>query len=203
MNRTATTETDIPQSGVILVTGPARSGKSEWAEAVAVASGLSVTYLATARRDPSDPDWEARLLAHAARRPSAWQTQEVPMALPEAVAENCDRPVAGCLLVDSLGTWAANLLEREEPHWQECIDTLLQNLQKRQQQPETLTILVAEETGWSVVPAYPAGRKFRDRLGSLTRQIAAYADRTYLIAGGHALNLSKLGVPLPQKLEKP
>lgn len=203
MNSAAMTGASIPPSGVILITGPARSGKSEWAEALAAASGLPVTYIATACRDPSDPDWEARLLAHAARRPSAWQTQEVPIALPEAVCPNSDRPGAGCLLVDSLGTWTANLLDREEPHWQECVDTLLQNLQKRQQQPEALTILVAEETGWSVVPAYPAGRKFRDRLGKLTRQIAAYADCTFLIAGGHALNLSRLGVPLPRKLEKP
>lgn len=190
-----------PDSGVILVTGPARSGKSEWAEALAAGSSLPVTYIATASRDPDDPEWEARLQAHAARRPPAWRTQEVPIALPAAIAARGDRSAASCLLIDSLGTWTANLLAWDEPRWQAAVTALQQSL--RQQSSASLAILVAEETGWSVVPAHPAGRQFRDRLGSLTRQVAACANRTYLVAGGHALDLTKLGVLLPQKLEKP
>ena len=58
-------------------------------------------------------------------------------------------------------------------------------------------ILVGEETGWGVVPAYPAGRLFRDRLGTLVRQIGAIADNVYLVTGGYALELSVLGTPLP------
>jgi len=184
-------------SGVALITGQARSGKSEWAEALAIASGLPVTYLATSRRDPSDRDWEARLAAHAARRPPAWHLAEVPIALPEAIA----RVTPGCWLIDSLGTWTANLLEWEESRWQEAVAALLRALQ--QPPPGLLIILVAEETGWGVVPAYPSGRIFRDRLGDLTRRASAYADRAYLVAGGRALDLTKLGIPLPPKLEKP
>ncbi|NET09459.1 MAG: hypothetical protein F6K16_33080, partial [Symploca sp. SIO2B6] len=48
-----------------------------------------------------------------------------------------------------------------------------------------------------VVPAYPMGRTFRDRLGELTRNIGAIATTTYLVTGGHVLNLSALGPPLP------
>jgi adenosylcobinamide kinase/adenosylcobinamide-phosphate guanylyltransferase len=58
-------------------------------------------------------------------------------------------------------------------------------------------IFVAEETGWGVVPAYPIGRKFRDRLGSLVRKLGTICHPVYLVTGGHALNLSILGVPLP------
>ncbi|NJL69467.1 MAG: bifunctional adenosylcobinamide kinase/adenosylcobinamide-phosphate guanylyltransferase, partial [Microcoleus sp. SM1_3_4] len=36
------------------------------------------------------------------------------------------------------------------------------------------------------VPAYPAGRLFRDRLGNLIRQISAIADTVYLATGGYA-----------------
>ena len=53
--------------------------------------------------------------------------------------------------------------------------------------------LVAEETGWGVVPSYPTGRLFRDRLGTLTRQIGAIAHATYLVTAGYALNLTDLG----------
>ena len=58
-------------------------------------------------------------------------------------------------------------------------------------------ILVAEETGWGVVPAYPSGRLFRDRLGMLSRQIGSISDTVYLVTGGHVLNLSELGRKLP------
>jgi adenosylcobinamide kinase / adenosylcobinamide-phosphate guanylyltransferase len=55
---------------------------------------------------------------------------------------------------------------------------------------------VAEETGWGVVPAYPLGRQFRDRLGTLIRLVGAIADQVYLITGGYALNLTLLGTPI-------
>jgi len=71
---------------------------------------------------------------------------------------------------------------------------LLAGLQYRSSQ----VIFVAEETGWGVVPAYQLGRTFRDRLGGLVRRLGAVADTVYLITGGHVLNLSQLGHPLPQ-----
>ena len=56
---------------------------------------------------------------------------------------------------------------------------------------------MAEETGWGVVPAYSTGRLFRDRLGNLVRRLGAIANPVYLVTGGHVLNLSTLGFPLP------
>ena len=54
-------------------------------------------------------------------------------------------------------------------------------------------IVVAEETGWGVVPAYPLGRKFRDRLGALTRQLTQISDEAYLVCAGFAINLKQIG----------
>ncbi|GAB4459696.1 MAG: hypothetical protein OHK0037_05610 [Elainellaceae cyanobacterium] len=99
-----------------------------------------------------------------------------------------------CWLVDALGTWLANLLEQDDTTWQSTVSTLLSVLQAS---PADL-ILVAEETGWGVVPAYPLGRLFRDRLGSLTRRIGAIAQSVYLVTGGHALDLVQLGARLPE-----
>ena len=42
---------------IILVTGPARSGKSEWAENLALESGKKVVYIATANENPHDLEW--------------------------------------------------------------------------------------------------------------------------------------------------
>ncbi len=179
-----------PIASIILVTGAARSGKSEWAEALAVQSGKSVVYVATAQADPQDLEWQARILSHQQRRPATWRTLSVPIAL-TATIQAADP--SECLLVDSLGTWLANLLDQSESEWQQTVQELLLSLAQVQAQ----VIFVAEETGWGVVPAYPIGRLFRDRLGNLIRQIGAIAHPVYLITGGYALNLSQLGTPLP------
>lgn len=175
---------------VILVTGPARSGKSEWAEYLAAQTSSGVIYIATSQEDPNDLEWQARLEKHRLRRPSHWQTLAIPVDLSSAIASS--QP-SHCLLVDSLGTWVANLLSQDDEQWQLTQQNLLTCLQTC----ANTIIFVAEETGWGVVPAYPIGRQFRDRLGNLTRQIGAIADQVYLITGGHVLDLSQLGKPLP------
>ncbi len=175
-----------------MVTGPARSGKSEWAEVMALNSGAAVIYIATAQTDSADPEWQARIDQHRQRRPGDWKTLEVPFHLANSIDQ---ASATSCVLVDSLGTWLANHLQTEAAEWQQTRDQLLDSLQRSQGQ----VILVAEETGWGVVPAYPLGRTFRDRLGDLIRKIGAIADVVYLVTGGYALNLTQLGTPLPSE----
>ncbi|HEY9894159.1 MAG TPA: bifunctional adenosylcobinamide kinase/adenosylcobinamide-phosphate guanylyltransferase, partial [Candidatus Sericytochromatia bacterium] len=96
-----------------------------------------------------------------------------------------------------LGTWLANLLDQDDDTWSKTLASLLDSLH----QTTSIIIFVAEETGWGIVPAYPVGRLFRDRLGTLTRQLGAIAHPVYLVTGGHVLNLSSLGTPLHQAIE--
>lgn len=174
---------------LIVVTGPARSGKSEWAEQLARQSGLAVIYVATAQVDLNDPEWLARIQQHQQRRPTDWVTEAVPIALSAMIQTTTS---TDCLLIDSLGTWVANLVEQDEPTWEQTVTELMQQIE----QSLSTIILVAEETGWGVVPAYPSGRLFRDRLGHLTRQLGAIADSVYLVTAGYALNLKQLGTPV-------
>jgi adenosylcobinamide kinase / adenosylcobinamide-phosphate guanylyltransferase len=184
----STTRSDRRQ--LILVTGAARSGKSEWAEHLATESTKAVTYIATATVDPTDLEWQDRILRHQQRRPATWQTV---MTVAELAAIVHRASATDCLLVDSLGTWVANLLDRSDNDWLELTQELLARLQTSL----ATVILVAEETGWGVVPAYPSGRLFRDRLGMLSRQIGTRADVVYLVTGGRVLNLAELGTKLP------
>lgn len=174
---------------IILVTGPARSGKSEWAETLAMQSGKSVIYVATAKVDPTDSEWMARISQHIKRRSADWRTLEVPVNLAATLTEANDEC---CLLVDSLGTWVANLLEQDDNFWEKTLQELLESIQNC----TCDAIFVAEETGWGVIPAYPAGRCFRDRLGTLVRLLGAIANPVYLVTAGYTLNLSYLGTPL-------
>ncbi len=181
----------IPESrGPILVTGPARSGKSEWAERLAAESGRAVVYVATAREDPSDAEWCARIALHRRRRPAGWRTLAVPILLEDAIEEHDSGDK--CLLIDSLGTWIANLIELEDADWQVRADRLVGLLA----QVSAMSILVAEETGWGIVPAYPVGRRFRDRLGALVRHLGPGCAAVYLVTGGFAIDLRRIGIPL-------
>ncbi len=173
----------------ILITGPTRSGKSEWAETLAKKLDGPVIYVATALENPDDLQWQQRIEKHRLRRPSHWQTLSVPYGLYLTI-EQAKPPC--CLLIDSLGTWVANELEEDEESWDAIAARLLTTVQKA----SVDIIFVAEETGWGVVPAYPLGRLFRDRLGHLTCQLGTIVDTTYLVTGGHVLNLSLLGEPL-------
>ncbi len=173
----------------ILITGPSRSGKSEWAETLAREIDLPTIYIATSPLAPDDPEWCDRITQHQQRRPPTWQTLETPADL--ATTLEIAQPQT-CLLVDSLGTWLAPRLDQSETDWKTEADRLCQGVDRS----PAHVILVAEEVGWGVVPAYPLGRLFRDRLGSLTRQLALQSSAAYLVTAGYALNLKQLGHPV-------
>ncbi|MDZ4878451.1 MAG: hypothetical protein CLLPBCKN_007886 [Chroococcidiopsis cubana SAG 39.79] len=185
-----------PSSRIVLVTGPTKSGKSEWAETLAMQSRKSVIYIATAQTNADDAEWQQRISQHRDRRPASWLTVEAPENLTETIAT---APSCCCLLVDSLGTWVANLLEQDSITWAATEQNLILSLERLDNKD---VIVVAEEATWGVVPAYSSGRLFRDRLGQLVRRLGAIANPVYLIVGGHVLNLSLLGSPLPTPLNE-
>jgi len=177
---------------ITLVTGATRSGKSEWAEHLARRSQKNVIYIATATRYPDDAEWEARLQKHSDRRPEDWQVLEVPIELAQTILELASNP-SNYILVDSLGTWLANLLEESEESWLKIENELLESIQLC----AVDITFVSEEVGWGIVPEYKLGRTFRDRLGGLSRKIGAISDAVYLVTGGYAVNLTQIGERLP------
>ncbi|MGB5633038.1 MAG: bifunctional adenosylcobinamide kinase/adenosylcobinamide-phosphate guanylyltransferase [Waterburya sp.] len=174
---------------IILITGPTSSGKSEFAEILAVKTNQAVVYVPTAKVDENDREWQDRITKHQQRRPSSWRTLVAVIDLSSCLEQASPWE---CLLIDSLGTWVANFIESDQEAWQQTSDRFLSSLKSTKAE----VIVVGEETGWGVVPAYPLGRLFRDRLGHLSRQVGNLADITYLVTAGHVLNLSLLGEPL-------
>jgi adenosyl cobinamide kinase/adenosyl cobinamide phosphate guanylyltransferase len=160
------------------VLGGARSGKSAVAESLvgggpAGGPGGEVVYVATGRA--TDADMAARIAAHRARRPPGWSTVET-LDLAAALRDHPDRAV----LVDSLGTWVAG-------HPDLVVDPgpLLDALTSR----TAPTVLVSEEVGLGVHPETEPGRRFRDVLGDVNRQVAGRVERVLLVVAGRVLEL--------------
>jgi len=173
-----------------LITGPAGSGKSRWAEHLAASSGLDVIYIATGPSLEDDPSWQERLRRHRQRRPPHWQLWEVGGDLSEALARLRPGQLA---LVDSLGTWVAAHLETDQTTWSLCCAALVERVRLG----ESPLLLVGEECGWGVVPPTEVGGRFRERLAALQQRLSAEADASWLVIQGRALDLTNLSIPIP------
>ncbi len=171
-----------------LILGGVRSGKSRLAERLARASGLPVTYLATATA--GDDEMGARIAAHQAHRPASWSLIEEPIRLAERLAEQA---VAGhCVIVECLTLWLTNLLCQSD---QTLLERELDALHACLPRLGGSVILVGNETNMGVVPLDALSRRYVDLAGRLHQELAAQCDRVVLCVAG--LPLSLKGGPVP------
>ena len=161
-----------------LITGGARSGKSAYAEALALESGWPTTYIATAR--PGDAEMHARIARHIQRRPRAWRTVECPVALAEALGAECAE--GRCIIIDCLTLWLANLataeIERERDRLALAIEAA-----------PGIVLVVTNELGAGVVPLGESTRAFVDEHGIVNQRVAAICERVTLMVCGTPLRV--------------
>lgn len=166
--------------------GGTRSGKSGHAEGL-LAGHDDVRYVATARAVPGDAEWDARIVAHRARRPGSWSTiEDADVAV---VLAGPGPPV----LVDDLATWLTGVLDDtgawEAPRLPEVVGERIDALVAAVAACPERLVLVSAEVGLGVVPATRAGRLFRDELGALNAALAAVCDEVLLVVAGLPLRL--------------
>lgn len=162
---------------VILVTGGQRSGKSCYAEKLALRHSDHPVYLATAHI--WDEEFRQRVLRHQQRRGPEWTNIEEERYLSQ-------HDVAGrTVLIDCLTLWATNFFfdEKDEvdPHIvfarmrQELDNFLMQDAQY---------IFVTNEIGLGGTHANAIQRRFTDLLGLLNQYVAEQADEVYFLVSG-------------------
>jgi adenosylcobinamide kinase/adenosylcobinamide-phosphate guanylyltransferase len=171
---------------VHLVLGGARSGKSAYAEKLALESGLAVSYVATAQI--YDSEFKSRVQHHQDRRPASWALFEEPHYL----AQTLSRLAAPnkCLIVDCLTLWLAQWIcpdcnPPQDSSWETERVALLSVL-------STLTgtiILVSNEVGMGIVPLGAINRQFQDEQGRLNQAVATVANHATFVAAGLPLKL--------------
>jgi len=207
-NQTASSSTrqTVPPR-LIVILGGARSGKSAFAERLAANSGRSVAFIATATA--GDDEMRERIARHRASRPKGWHTLEEPLDLARAVHRAVE--LADVLLLDCVTLWLGNVLLRESGRREKDeeaevefhttgglfdevalkeIEALLSAVKLLG--PNKTLIVVTNEVGLGIVPAYPLGRLYRDTLGYVNQRLAQAADRVYLMVAGMAVDIKRL-----------
>lgn len=166
-----------------LVTGGARSGKSRFAEDLALKQGAPLLYIATA--GCGDREMTERIASHQQRRGSAWQTIEEQYDL-AAVLTGHDGWFEA-MLVDCVTLWLTNLLLRYED--KSAVLAEVRRTASTFTSLKTPLILVSNEVGLGIIPDNPLARTFCDLSGEANEILATAADEVYVTFSGLPLKL--------------
>lgn len=177
-------------SRLILITGGARSGKSDFAQQLAIEIGTEVVFIATA--EALDEDMARRIAVHRQARPAAWRTIECPRRLGEALRSV---GAAGTVIVDCLTMLVSNVLlslgdEPNEDAAEQGVNNEVRALIDAGQ--HATVIVVTNEVGLGIVPANRLARLFRDLLGRANAALAREADLVYLMVSGLPVEVKSL-----------
>lgn len=175
-----------------LILGGARSGKSAYAETLAAQQNGTVLYVATAQA--WDDEMRVRIANHRAQRPATWATIEAPQAVGPAIMSALQTHAPAVILLDCLTLLASNIIIALPENVNEAeattalmaeVDTLLAAYASS----NAAWIMVSNEVGLGIVPAYPLGRVYRDALGRANQRLAAVADEVLFMVAGLPLTV--------------
>ncbi|MEX0281461.1 MAG: bifunctional adenosylcobinamide kinase/adenosylcobinamide-phosphate guanylyltransferase [Arenibacterium sp.] len=164
----------------ILITGGARSGKSVLAERLALRATGRAIYIATAETR-GDPEMEARVAQHQARRGTEWVNLTAPYELAGALR---DSDGTAPRLVDCLTLWLTNLILAERD-WKADVAGLVNELDEL----ASPVVFVTNEVGQGIVPENQLARQFRDASGWMNQRVADASDRVLMCVSGYPLQV--------------
>jgi len=176
----------------ILIIGGARSGKSHFAQELALKLGKEVLFVATAVA--GDEEMKRRIEEHKQARPAAWSTLEVT----DHVGRQISQKIGGAqvVIVDCITLLVNNIFSQYSNQASEQVDASLIEQELATEIDELLEcinrinasfIFVTNEVGTGLVPVNRIGRLYRDLLGRANQLLAQRADEVYLMVAGLAV----------------
>lgn len=160
---------------IILITGGARSGKSSYAEQLALSLSLNPVYLATSRI--WDEEFRQRVLRHQANRGPEWTNLEEEKALSRHRVEG------RVVLIDCVTLWCTNYFFDLDADTDKALIAAKQEFDRFTAQDATF-IFVTNEIGMGGTSESPIQRKFTDMQGWMNQYIAAQADKVVMTVSG-------------------
>jgi len=175
------------------ILGAARSGKSGFALSLADRTGGRALFVATA--EGLDDEMRERIERHRRERPEHWRTIEAPVGVGKAL--RTETGAADVVLIDCLSFLVANIMgeDTEDAAALDArLDTEIDGLLAAYDDGMATFIVVSNEVGMGVVPAYASGRLFRDALGRANQKLARAADRVYWMVAGLPIEVKASGL---------
>ncbi len=160
---------------IVLVTGGQRSGKSGYAQRLALSLASNPVYLATSR--VWDDEFRQRVLRHQADRGPEWTNIEEEKQLSR---HNLNGRV---VVIDCVTLWGTNFFFDNDSNVERSLDELKNEFNKLAEQDAYL-IFVTNEIGLGGVSPDTVQRKFTDLQGWLNQYIASKADEVVLMVSG-------------------
>lgn len=182
------------KSTIILCSGGARSGKSEFAEQLALSLKGRKAYVATGQA--FDDEMKDRIKKHQLRRGKEWITFEIPLHLHKNWEQI--KNVSDVILIDCLTMFTSNHIfahgdinTQEDSNRIESIilEELRLLLQDINNSNDKTVIFVTNEIGLGIVPENKLARYFRDITGRVNREVASAANKMYLTISGVTIEL--------------
>jgi adenosylcobinamide kinase/adenosylcobinamide-phosphate guanylyltransferase len=167
-------------STIIFITGGERSGKSSFAQQMALKLSDSPVFLATAR--VWDQDFAQRIERHKDERDERWTTVEEDKKL-------SNHKLAGKVVVlDCITLWLTNMFADDKFNFEKSLAEAQDEWNRFMNQDFTL-IVVSNEIGMSLHAQTESGRKFVELQGRINQYIAGMADEAYLMVSGISLKI--------------
>ena len=173
-------------SHIIFITGGTKSGKSEFAEHLAK-NVENLSYVALSKNDIDDKEWQEKINLHRKRRPKNWNLIETTDLL------NTLNKEEGPLLIDSIGGFVMESIEKEFKEWTTNMNSLISHLIKRKK----ITFIVGEQVGWSLVSEYKIGNTYIERIGELQKRITKISNENWLAINGRAIKIDEISLEIP------
>ena len=165
---------------IILITGGQRSGKSAYAQRLALSMETNPIYLATSRI--WDEEHRARIEKHKADRGSEWKNIEEEKELSKYDFTH------KVVLIDCVTLWATNYFFDLRSDTDKALEALKMEFDKLVQQ-NACFIFVTNEIGMGEMSQNELQRKFADLQGWINQYIAQKADTMYLMVSGIPLSV--------------
>ena len=177
----------------ILVTGGARSGKSQFVLEQAAKTGKPVLFVATA--EPGDEEMQARIEVHKKNRPANWKTLEARANLGNEIEKNIGD--AQTVIIDCITLLANNIFmdgvsktgQFSESKVEAALNAEIEGLLACAGRFKSKFLIVTNEVGMGIVPEHPMSRLYRDLLGKANQKLAQKADEVYLLVAGLQLRV--------------
>ena len=172
-------------SGLTLITGGARSGKSALAQTIGEAWQGRVSFFATATA--GDEEMADRIERHRLSRPESWSTIESPLG---ELSDLKKVPEDALVIFDCLTMWVANHLlgGAESEEIEQAAVALVEIFVSR----EAPAIVVTNDVGLGIVPDNELARQYRDILGRVNQVFSGSASRTLFASCGKVTRLESL-----------